>query len=333
MKKVTKVTLAAATMMGTQAVHAETGFIELDGGERLFYETQGTGDKVIIAGAHMYVWDWAKSLADDEWTVVGFDARSRGKSSYVEASDTLNLDQDVQDLERLRQHLGAEKISLVGFSFTGKIATQYAMTYPDRVERVVQIASAPVDFGRRWKEGFAAPQDYPAWAAERARPFGERRSRDEHVSDAKNYCIDEKSFAQMFWVHDANNGDVMRPLAESLCQNYNEWPVHLTRYIEHHGLSVRSALFDLADLARVSMPVLAIHGKQDRNAPIGGAREWAWRLPDARLISLDGAAHYPFVEKAPEITSYVKTFLGGAWPDQAIVVNDAPFLDGEESPD
>ncbi len=322
--------VACAFNLQAATVKEQTsGYVDLGDGERLFYETLGSGEKTLIVGAHMYVWDWAKSLADDEWTIVGFDARSRGQSSYVEAGDTLNLDQDVKDLEKLRQHLGIEKVSLLGFSFTGKISTLYAMAHPERVDRLIQLAAAPVTFDRNWKSGYGQPQDYPEWAIEESKEFDERRANDEHVKFPRKYCVDEKGFGQNFWVFDPEQGSIMRPLAESLCENHNEWPVHLTRYIEHHGLSVRSALFEIDDLARISMPVLAIHGDHDRNAPIGGAREWAWRLPDARLVTLSRAAHFPFIEKSTEITALVLEFLDGHWPKEAITIEDRPYDDPE----
>jgi pimeloyl-ACP methyl ester carboxylesterase len=39
------------------------------------------------------------------------------------------------------------------------------------------------------------------------------------------------------------------------------------------------------------MPVLTIHGTKDRNAPYGSGREWAFNLPNARLLTIKGGAH------------------------------------------
>ena len=48
------------------------------------------------------------------------------------------------------------------------------------------------------------------------------------------------------------------------------------------------------------MPVLTIHGTWDRNAPYAAGREWALTLPNARLITVEGAAHQVTAD-APEI--------------------------------
>ena len=53
-------------------------------------------------------------------------------------------------------------------------------------------------------------------------------------------------------------------------------------------------------IAKVTAPVLTIHGIEDRNAPYGGGREWDMLLTNARLITIDTAAHLSWV-KFPEI--------------------------------
>lgn len=49
------------------------------------------------------------------------------------------------DLEDVRTALGAEKLSLLGISYGGKVAGEYARRFPARTERVVLDSTAPVD--------------------------------------------------------------------------------------------------------------------------------------------------------------------------------------------
>jgi pimeloyl-ACP methyl ester carboxylesterase len=67
----------------------------------------------------------------------------------------------------------------------------------------------------------------------------------------------------------------------------------------------------------VQSPVLTIHGTRDRQAPYGGGREWALTLPDARLVTVENAAHLPWIESPEKVFGSIKTFLDGAWPDAA----------------
>jgi pimeloyl-ACP methyl ester carboxylesterase len=72
-----------------------------------------------------------------------------------------------------------------------------------------------------------------------------------------------------------------------------------------------------ADYARATAPVLAIHGRGDRSSPYGGGREWAIRLPNARLVTIANAAHVPWIEDPDTVFDAIGTFLDGAWPASA----------------
>src|SRR5262249_30279022 len=69
--------------------------------------------------------------------------------------------------------------------------------------------------------------------------------------------------------------------------------------------------------AATGAPVLVIHGRHDRSSPYGGGRDWALRLPNARLITADRAAHVPWIEEPELVFGAIETFLGGMWPDSA----------------
>ena len=70
-------------------------------------------------------------------------------------------------------------------------------------------------------------------------------------------------------------------------------------------------------IARVTAPVLIVHGRKDRSSPYGGGREWALSLPDARLLTVDEAAHVPWIEAPDLVFASIRTFLDGAWPEAA----------------
>jgi pimeloyl-ACP methyl ester carboxylesterase len=71
------------------------------------------------------------------------------------------------------------------------------------------------------------------------------------------------------------------------------------------------------EVSRAAAPVLTIHGRHDRSSPYGAGREWAQRLPNARLLTVDNAAHVPWIE-APALTlGAIDTFFDGNWPGAA----------------
>ena len=88
------------------------------------------------------------------------------------------------------------------------------------------------------------------------------------------------------------------------------WTTHLLPSI--HSLSLTAE-----EMAKAKAPVLIVHGMKDRNAPYGAGRDWAMRLPDARLVTVQNAAHAPWIEAPELVFGSIRTFLDGAWPEAA----------------
>ena len=65
---------------------------------------------------------------------------------------------------------------------------------------------------------------------------------------------------------------------------------------------------------------MIIHETKDRSAPYGGAREWSFLLPDARLAGVEQAAHASWIEAPEEVFGAITTFLDGTWPLRAVKV-------------
>jgi pimeloyl-ACP methyl ester carboxylesterase len=71
------------------------------------------------------------------------------------------------------------------------------------------------------------------------------------------------------------------------------------------------------EYSKVSAPVLIIHGKKDRSSPYGAGRDWALRLPNARLLTIEEGAHVPWIEAPNVVFNALQAFLAGAWPQDA----------------
>jgi pimeloyl-ACP methyl ester carboxylesterase len=64
-------------------------------------------------------------------------------------------------------------------------------------------------------------------------------------------------------------------------------------------------------LHRVKLPSLIVWGDDDKIMPPANAALWQARLPDARLIMVEGCGHLPHVEHAPAVAREVLGFLAG----------------------
>ena len=73
--------------------------------------------------------------------LVYFDHRGQGRSAEGDP-DRYTLDENVEDMEALRQHLGLGPIVSIGTSYGGIVAMAHAIRYPDSVSQLVLIVTA-----------------------------------------------------------------------------------------------------------------------------------------------------------------------------------------------
>jgi pimeloyl-ACP methyl ester carboxylesterase len=78
--------------------------------------------------------------------------------------------------------------------------------------------------------------------------------------------------------------------------------------------SIQKLKLRAEELAAVTAPVLTIHGTKDRSAPYVGGRDWACMLPNARLLTVEGAGYAPWIEAPDKVFGAIETFVAGAWP-------------------
>lgn len=301
-----------ALLLLSTAATAEEGWVTAPDGVRLYYEKTGTGAPVLIVPARLFVLPGFAPLAGGR-TLVAYDMRNRGRSDRVEDAARITIQNDVADLEAVRRHVGAEKFSAIGYSYLGLMVVMYAKDHPGRVERLVQIGAVPRKFGTEYPPGLAAPD--PQAVLDQKELAEVRRLRAEGLSDRnpREYCEREWVVTRVTLVGDA----ALAAKIPSPCDMPNEWPTNLVRHMEAHFVnSVMKLDLPVEEVKKVNVPVLTIHGTRDRNAPYGAGREWALTLPDARLISVEGAAHQLWLD-APWTLDAIDVFLKGNWPSRA----------------
>ena len=74
--------------------------------------------------------------------LVYVDHRGSGRSAEGDPA-TYTLDNNVDDLDALRAHLGLPRISVLGSSYGGMVAQGYALRYPERVANLILVCTAP----------------------------------------------------------------------------------------------------------------------------------------------------------------------------------------------
>jgi proline iminopeptidase len=77
----------------------------------------------------------------DKVQIVYFDHRGQGRSARG-PKESYTLDNNVEDMEALRQYLGLDKIVLLGGSYGGMVALSYASRYPQNVSHLIAAVTS-----------------------------------------------------------------------------------------------------------------------------------------------------------------------------------------------
>jgi proline iminopeptidase len=289
------------------------GYVTADDGLRLYYRIAGTGTQTVIVPAALYLHRDLSRLASGR-RIIFYDMRGRGRSDRVADSSHISIQWDVRDLETIRKHFGADRFVPIGWSYLGLMVMLYASEHPDRVERVVQIGPVPRKYGTEYPREQTAsglpPVPDSAGRAELARLQQSELARQ----DPAAHCRRIYELTRAGLVGDSS----LASNVPSVCEHANEWPAAFGRHMRYHfGGSVMRLDVPWEAFARVTVPVLTIHGTRDRNAAYGAGREWVSRLPDARLLTVPDAAHLPWIERPDLVFDALERFLNGAWPVEA----------------
>ena len=107
------------------------------------YNIEGEGPPIYMVhgiGSRRITWKSLVLGLKDNFTCVYFDLRGHGESPVPPVP--YSLDELVEDLESLRNHLGHQKINIIGHSLGGQVGPAYARIYPDRVSTLGLLSTA-----------------------------------------------------------------------------------------------------------------------------------------------------------------------------------------------
>jgi pimeloyl-ACP methyl ester carboxylesterase len=248
----------------------------LDGRTRLYWESAGSGDPVLLihglglsGGAW---WRTVDSLAP-RMRIITFDHRGIGQSESLSYAYTTEAMAD--DAVSIIDALALDRVHVYGFSLGGMVAQQLALRHPERVRSIVlggthsggRRATFPepdvVGFFRRRA---TMASEVAAWASV---PYNYGpRSRSEHVERIAE--------------------DIERRLRNPF--NERAYRAQLLAASLHNCYG---------RLDRIQAPTLVVHGAEDRIIPVANAYRSADRVPGAELTILEHAGHlYPTEEPA-----------------------------------
>lgn len=272
--------------------------IVTNGSITLEYEVQGPegGEPVLLVmglGAQLVVWPqgFVDRLSDAGYRVVRFDNRDVGISSRFDApAPTVSqlaaalaaprrvrppytLADMADDAAGLLDHLGFERAHVVGASMGGMIAQELAIRYPSRVATLTSIMS---NTGRRGK-GSISPSLLPALVRSRIKGASGRADDDalaiERLIGGPHF--DAEASRALFEITTMRQGDAAAAAAG----------------LARQTMAVVATRDRTADLNRLDLPALVVHGLVDKLVRPSGGIATAKAIAGSRLVMYPDMGH------------------------------------------
>jgi 3-oxoadipate enol-lactonase len=272
-------TQAIASSLGV-----DTGTVVVNG-TQLFYEATGRGSPVVLLhGGNLdrRMWDAQFIPLAQEHRVIRYDLRGFGKSGPADSPF-----QHHEDLRALLVALHVPRASLVGLSGGGRIAIDFALAYPEMVDRLV--LAAPGLSG--WQYSRADTAFFPE--ARRARDRG----------DAAGLGIAWLGSAYMRPAME--HSELVPSLREMAANNGTNW----MGLLKHGNLERDADPPALHRTALLRAPILLVVGTRDVPDIQGIADTLAAHAPNLRRETFQGAGHMVNMEQPQRFTALVRDFL------------------------
>ena len=269
-------------------------------GVSIYYEPLGTAEGVPLVVAnggpgfdHTYlhlsgVWD---TLAKNR-KVVLYDQRGLGKSSPLKPGQSCTLRDQIEDLEALRAHIGADRIDLLGHSWGGYLVMAYAARYPRHIRHLVIADSAAPKFSDTvflFKDVFPEGVERED-AVDFASTLGDKSA---HQIQLREY------FAMLFYSPEKRDAALAQLGDGGENVQINETIVH---DLDQYDLN--------PELAKYRFPTLVITGRYDMNVAAVVAYKIHKAIPGSRFVVFDRSGHLPFYEEPDKFLETLETFLG-----------------------
>lgn len=257
-----------------QALEQPERLVALPGGMRMNVIERGSGPTlVLVHGTPGQASEWRETtalLAAHGRRVVAIDRIGYGQSD-ARADDDFTLAANARELLALLEVLGLSDVTVVGWSFGGGVALVAAHHDASRIERLVLIGSVgPAPAGRRRGPPAALrvlSRVILPWAR-RVPPLGER------VIHSMSGLAFSGQPEPAWW-----EPGVMANMSQEKS---------LASYL---GELARIGDQARPDSAGLALPILVIHGDDDRMVPVEVGRALVRNNPNAELLEIAGGSH------------------------------------------
>jgi pimeloyl-ACP methyl ester carboxylesterase len=264
-------------------------FVHLNHTE-LNYEFHGDGEPlVLVPGFASGAWSWrwqAKDLAKD-FRVVTFDPRGVAGSRLKDGA-SVSIVEIADDVSSLLEELGVDAAHVLGISFGGFVAQEFALRHPGRLKKLVLASTS-----------FGGP-NHVAPSVEVLAPFS--------ATDGLNSADRIRKYMTLGFSPNfvRDQSDIVDEFCTLRERNVVPEEVYRQQLASAVTFSAEDRVGD------ITAETLVLTGDKDAVVPPENSENLARAIPGARLRSIKGGGHMAFVEQAGKFNAIIREFLTGS---------------------
>ncbi|WP_438503643.1 intracellular short-chain-length polyhydroxyalkanoate depolymerase [Ectobacillus ponti] len=289
--------------------------VVLPNGETIAYRKAGSGEQIVMlvhgnmtSSKH---WDVLMERLQDEYTIYAPDLRGFGASTYQQPISSLK--EFSEDVKQFADALGLQRFSIAGWSTGGGIGMQFAIDYPERVEKLVLIESVGI-------------QGYPILKKDAAgQPV-----LGEFLTTKEEIAADPVQVAPVLQALQNRDKEFYRALWNLVIYTHKQpEPDHYEEYLEDMltqrnlvDVDYALATFNISEehngvvagtgeVRKLNAPTLVIQGARDYVVPPAMGEGIAKAVPQAEYVLLPDCGHSPLVDCLDALVNTINSFLKG----------------------
>jgi pimeloyl-ACP methyl ester carboxylesterase len=255
-------------------------------GLELYYEEHGRGEPlVLVPGFGTGLWIWYRQIPAlaEAFRVMAFDPRGVARSDKPD--EFVSMRGYADDAASLLEALDVESAHVLGASFGGFVAQEFALAYPARTRSLILCCTS-----------FGGPRHCPP-APETLRAIASTKGLNTEERVRENLLL---AFSPEFVANSAE--EVERVIA---LRGENDVP----EYAYLRQLQAAMAFNAEDRVAGIEAPTLVITGDADVIVPHANSENLAAKIPGATLRVVGGGSHTFFIERPEEFNSAVIEFI------------------------
>ncbi len=250
-------------------------------GAQLYYCEEGEGSPlVLLHGLHgsSKMMGYEINRLKEHFRIIALDSRGHGKSARP---PHYTMEEHVQDVINLLDHLEDETVDLMGISMGSYIAQGAAIAIPNRIKKLILVVPKSHGKTSSMQELFAR-----------------------HAEELEGLSFEEK-FNRAFKYIFHNHTSIQKAFSD-----FNYQQAMLTLPQEQEAANKALEGFDFRDhLNKITALTLVISGKYDGLNPPDRGKETASLIPDTTFIEFMHSGHAPSIEEPERFIKEVMNFL------------------------